>query len=115
MPGEIKVRERGNVTIVDSIGRMTMTDGSAGRFREAIEKLRALGRVSVILSFERNSFVDSVGLGEMVAGRRVLSRAGGNIKLLHPTKRIKGILKLTTLDTIFEIFDDEDAAVRSFG
>jgi len=111
---EITSREVGSVTVVTVHGRMT-ADESNGRVKETIGDLIAKGRKQVVVNLEGISYMDSGGLGEMVACYASANRAGGAVRLANTTKRIKDLLIITKLSTVFDMFESEADAVRSFG
>ena len=82
--------------------------------RETIEDLLQRGQPRIVLDLERLKFIDSSGLGELVACKRRAVECGGNIKILHPAGKVQEVLVLTLLTEVFEVFHDEVAAVRSF-
>lgn len=109
---EITPREREGIVIFDMRGRLTAEEASA--LREAVSGLRAAGKNQGILNLEEVDYIDSTGLGTMVIGFTSLQKAGGNLKLLNLTRRSLELMLLTKLETVFEIFDDEQNAVNSF-
>lgn len=82
--------------------------------RQPIDELLSRGRARIVLDFERVRFIDSAGLGELIAFRKRAVGLGGDIRILHPGKQVEEVLVLTLLTDIFELYHDEDAAVRSF-
>ena len=72
------------------------------------------GQKKLLLNLGEVSYIDSSGIGEMVSGFTTVANQGGTVKLLNLTKRVKDLLQITKLYTVFEVFDDEAAAVRSF-
>jgi len=82
--------------------------------RETIENLLARGQDRIILDMGRVKFIDSSGLGELIACKKRAEQSGGNIKILHPAAKVQEVLVLTLLTEVFEVFHDEGAAVRSF-
>jgi len=82
--------------------------------RQEIDGLLARGRVRIILDLERVKFIDSAGLGELIASRKRAVELGGDIRILHPGRHVEEVLVLTLLTEVFEIFHDEDAAVAAF-
>ncbi len=109
----IKQRDAEGITILDLSGRITIGQGSA-QFRETIRQLMEQGRNRLLLNFADVSYVDSSGIGELVSAYTTLNNQGGQLKLLNLPKRIKDLLRITKLLTVFETFDDEAAALRSF-
>lgn len=106
-------RTVGGVAILDLAGRMMSTDG-AGLLKAAVERLVAEGRTQVILNLSELSYVDSGGLGEMLACYATVTKAGGNVKLAHTTARIQDLLAITKLVTVFDCHDTEAQALESF-
>jgi anti-sigma B factor antagonist len=111
---KLTTRQVGDVTVVDAVGRITLGDG-ASTFRETIRGLAGSGHKKLLLNLAEVSYIDSSGIGEMVAGFTNVTNQGGQVKLLNLATRVKDLLQITKLYTVFEVFDDETAAVRSFG
>ena len=82
--------------------------------RQTIDDLLSRGRARIVLDLERVKFIDSAGLGELVACRQRAVALGGDIRILHAGGKVEQVLVLTLLTEIFELFHDEDAAVCSF-
>ena len=113
MSVKLTTRQVGDVTVVDAVGRITLGDG-ASAFRDTVRDLAAGGNKKLLLNLAEVSYIDSSGIGEMVSGYTTVSNAGGQMKLLNLTKRVKDLLQITKLYTVFEVHEDEAAAVRSF-
>ena len=103
----------GNVTIIDVSGNVTLNDG-AEQVRDKVRAVLQSGQRNVLVNLAGVSYMDSAGLGELVQAYSAASKAGGALKLLSPTKRLKDLLVITKLVTVFQSFDDEAAAVASF-
>jgi anti-sigma B factor antagonist len=110
---KLTTRQVGDVTVVDAVGRITLGEG-ASTFRDTIRDLVASGHKKLLLNLGEVSYIDSSGIGEMVSGFTTVANQGGTVKLLNLTKRVKDLLQITKLYTVFEVFEDEAAAVRSF-
>jgi anti-sigma B factor antagonist len=110
---KMTTRQVGDVTVIDAAGRITLGEG-ASTFRDSIRDLAASGQKKLLLNLADVSYIDSSGIGEMVSGFTTIANQGGSMKLLNLTKRVKDLLQITKLYTVFEVFDDEAAAVRSF-
>jgi anti-sigma B factor antagonist len=110
---KLTTRQVGEVTVVDAAGRITLGEG-ASTFRDTLRDLAGSGKKKLLLNLAEVSYIDSSGIGEMVSGFTTVTNAGGQVKLLNLTKRVKDLLQITKLYTVFEVFDDEAAAVRSF-
>jgi anti-sigma B factor antagonist len=106
-------RQVGDVTVVDASGRITLGEG-ASVFRDMIRDLAAKGNKKILINLADVSYIDSSGIGEMVSSFTTVTNHGGQLKLLSLTKRVKDLLQITKLYTVFEVFEDESSAVRSF-
>jgi anti-sigma B factor antagonist len=109
----IESRLSGDVTILDVAGKITLGDGSVV-LREKVKELVAGGNKKVLLNLGNVTYIDSSGIGELVAAFTSISNGGGALKLLHLTKRVQDLLQITKLYTVFEVFDDEAKAIASF-
>ena len=110
---QVTNRVIGNVSVIDVAGRITLGEG-ASALREDIRNLVAKGNKKILLNLSDVSYIDSSGIGELVSGFTTVTNQGGVLKLLGLTKRVKDLLQITKLYTVFEVFDDEADAVRSF-
>jgi anti-sigma B factor antagonist len=104
----------GNVTILRLSGRFELDDGDVS-FRNWIDRLVAEGRVWIVLDLARVTRIDSAGIGMLVSKFLSARKRGGTIKLLHLTAHSGHLLHITKLNAVFEMFQDEVDAVRSFG
>ena len=111
--GESSTRQLEGVTIVDLRGKIDFGDGSK-RLREILSELVTHGTKNVLLNMKEVDFVDSSGIGEMVRGHVQLAKIGGQLKLVNLSKHVRMLLQVTSLNKIFEIFDDELNGIRSF-
>ena len=110
---QIEERVVGGVTILDLSGKMTLGEGDE-LLKDKIDSLVNAGRKKLLLNLEGVPYIDSAGLGEMVRTYTTVSRQGGKLKLLNLTKRIEDLLSITKLLTVFETYDTEDEAIKSF-
>ncbi|MEP7365195.1 MAG: STAS domain-containing protein [Acidobacteriota bacterium] len=110
---DISQREREGVVIVDLDGRLTVGQ-ETGALREAVLKLSTEGRTNVVLNLEKVEYIDSTGLGGLVICFTTIKKTGGALKLLNLNRRNVELLVLTKLQTVFEVFNDEQDAVNSF-
>lgn len=110
---EIAERTVGDVTVLDLRGKMTLGEGDE-LLKDKINSLLANSRKKLVLNLEGVPYIDSAGLGEIVRTYTTVSRQGGSLKLLNLTKRIEDLLSITKLLTVFETFDNEADAVKSF-
>lgn len=108
--GERKV---GGVTVVDVAGRMVATD-NPGRLKDKITSLVFQGEKRIVLNLGNVNYVDSSGLGEIVACHSSALRGGAEIKIANAGNKIKDLLVMTRLLTVFDAHDTEDGAVKSF-
>ena len=113
MSVKMSSRQVGDVTVVDATGRITLGEG-ASVFRDTIRDLAAKGDKKILVNLADVSYIDSSGIGEMVSSFTTVTNHGGQLKLLSLTKRVKDLLQITKLYTVFEVFEDEASAVRSF-
>ena len=111
----ISERKTGDVVIVDVSGKVTLGDGGDAMLKDKMSSLVQAGQKKVLLNLADVSYVDSAGLGAIVQAYATLSKNGGALKLLNATKRIKDLLSITKLLTIFQTFDNEADGVKSFG
>lgn len=110
---QISERESGTVTILDLSGKVTLGDGDA-LLKDKLHSLVHQGKKNLVLNLAEVNYVDSAGLGAIVAAYTTVTREGGSLKLTNVTKRLQDLLSITKLLTVFETFDSEDEAVRSF-
>jgi anti-sigma B factor antagonist len=110
---EISERKVGNVTIVDISGKMVASE-HPGRLKDKVTSLVFQGDKRIILNLANVTYVDSSGLGEMVACHGSAVRNGGEVKLANAAKRISDLLVMTKLLTVFDAHDSEAAAIKAF-
>ena len=111
---QISERTIGDVVIVDVSGKVTLGDGGDVMLRDKMRSLIQQGQKKVLLNLGDVSYVDSAGLGEIVQSYATVTKNGGKLKLLNVTKRIKDLLSITKLLTVFECHDNEAEALKSF-
>ena len=111
---QLSERVVGDVVLIDLSGKITLGDGGDAMLKDKVRSLLQQGRRKLILNLGEVSYVDSAGLGELVQAYAASSKNGGSLKLLNTTKRIKDLLSITKLLTVFETFDSEAEAVTSF-
>ena len=109
----IASREVDGVTVLDLSGRITLGEGSV-QLRDAIRELLGKVRKSILLDLGEVNYIDSSGLGELVSAYTSARNQGAALKLLKLTKKVHDLLQLTKLYTVFDIYDDEAAAIASF-
>lgn len=113
MSSRAQVRYSGNVAILDLSGRIMLGEGS-GMVRGAIRELVNAGHKQILMNLQNVTYLDSAGLGELVGSYATVSNLGGTVKLLHAQGKVKDLLAVTKLYTVFVTFDDEAEALRSF-
>ena len=106
-------RDAGQITVVDLSGRIVLGDGSA-LLRKTIRGLLEDQRKRILLNLADVDYIDSSGIGELVSGFTAVKNQGGDLKLLHLTKKVRDLLQIPKLYTVFDVFTDESSAVRSF-
>lgn len=109
----ISERYKNNVTILDLAGRICLGESNA-KFRSTLRLLDQEGKNNLLLNLADIAYLDSSGLGELVAGYLANQKNGGEMKLLNLNSRIREIMVMTRLLTIFDVFDDEEQAIDSF-
>jgi len=110
---EINHRSREGVALVDLAGKITLGQGSV-QLRDVVAKLLAEGRNRIILNLDAVHYVDSSGIGELVSRHMTTRNAGGRLVLLHLPQKIRDLLQITKLLSLFEVYDDEETALASF-
>jgi anti-sigma B factor antagonist len=110
---KLSPRQVGDVTVVDVSGRITLGEGSSN-LRDGIRTLVNDGHKKLVLNLADVSYIDSSGIGELVSAFTSVANNGGHLKLLNLTKRVRDLLQITKLYTVFDVYDSETTAVRSF-
>lgn len=113
MSAKLSPRQVGEVIVIDVSGRITLGEGSSN-LREGIREMLGKGSRKILLNLGDVSYIDSSGIGELVSAFTSVANQGGVLKLLNLTKRVKDLLQITKLYTVFDIFEDEAHAVASF-
>jgi len=109
----VSERSVGSVTVLDVSGGVKL-DAGASQLRDKVRSLLQQGRTRLLVNLAAVPSIDSAGLGELVQAYATASRQGGSLKLLNATKRLRDLLVITKLTTVFELFDNEAAALASF-
>ena len=110
---KIKERTRDGVAVLEMSGRL-MGGPDAEAFDEVLKTLIHEGCRNVIVNMEKVRWVNSTGLGILISGYTTLKKSGGELKLLKVSDRIENIFIVSKLYTVFESYQDEDEAIRSF-
>lgn len=106
-------RTKEGITILDVKGQIVAGEG-ADKLRDRLRAMADSGSLNAILNLAHVDYIDSSGLGALVMSYSALKKKGGALKLLNLTRRNVELLVLTKLETVFEVFDDEQNAVNSF-
>jgi anti-sigma B factor antagonist len=109
----VNVRQRGDVTILDLKGKITIGTGDVA-LRNAIQEVMAGGAKKVLINMSEVSTIDSSGIGELVSAYTTATNRGAKLKLYNLPAKVTDILTITQLITVFDVYDSEDEAVRSF-
>ena len=110
---DVKERQAGDVTILDMTGDVRIGEGAIS-LRDSIRTLADQGKKKVLLNLAGVKYMDSTGVGELIANYTTISRQGGQLKLLNLTDRIQNLLVITKLLTVFDSYDNEAEALKSF-
>jgi anti-sigma B factor antagonist len=109
----IHSREIEGAVILDFNGRLVLGEDTV-LLRERVRALIAEGQKKILLNLQDVPYIDSSGLGELVTAFMAVRKEGGDLKLLKLTPKVHGLLQITKLYTVFEVYDDEEAALRSY-
>ena len=113
MSVKLTTRQIGDVSVVDVAGRITLGEGSSA-LRDSLRDMVSKGQKKVLLNLGEVSYIDSSGIGELVSAFTTVTNGGGQLKLLNLTKRVKDLLQITKLYTVFDVHDSEVSAIRAF-
>jgi anti-sigma B factor antagonist len=109
----ITLRERDGVTVIDGEGRITLAGGTA-MLRTTIQHLLKRDVKKIVLNLTQISYLDSTGICELTSSYTTITNKGGQLALLGLNPRVEDLLRITKLYTIFNVFADEDKAIKSF-
>ena len=110
---DIKERVVEGVSVLDISGKIVLGEGDI-QIKDRIKDLLADGQRSILLNLGDVSYIDSAGLGALISGYTTVKREGGQLKLVNLTKRIKDLLAITKLITVFDTYENENEAVGSY-
>ena len=113
MSVKLSTRQVGDVSVVDVAGRITLGEGSSA-LRDLLREMVGKGQKKILLNLGEVSYIDSSGIGELVSGFTTVTNNGGEMKLLNLNKRVKDLLQITKLYTVFDVHDEEAHAIRAF-
>lgn len=105
-------RQTDGITVIDIVGSITL--GEASALGDMVHEMVGKGRKKIILNLRDVSYLDSSGIAQLVSGYATVKRNGGQLKILHLSKKVQDLLSVTSLYKIFEEFSDEQTAVQSF-
>ncbi|HEV3480744.1 MAG TPA: STAS domain-containing protein [Candidatus Acidoferrales bacterium] len=111
---QLHSREIGRVVMIEAVGRLTLTDAHT-KIRDQIHVSTGCGAKKFILNLERVEYIDSYGVGELVRSYSVIRQMAGEMKLACVNERVSEVLRISRLNTIFEIYAEEGAALQAFG
>jgi anti-sigma B factor antagonist len=110
---QLTTREFGRVIVVDVVGKLIISE-SRTQLRDLIHVLSGTGHKRFLLNLAGVDYVDSDGMGELVRCFTTVRQRGGEMKLVQVSKRVADLLQITRLNTLFEIYGDEQVALRTF-
>lgn len=113
MSVKASTRQTGSVTVVDLSGQIKLGEGTAV-LRDTVKDLLGKGQKKILLNLDDVNYIDSIGVGELVSAFTSVRNQGGELKLLHLTKKVRDVLQITKLYTVFQVLDDETAAIAAF-
>ena len=113
MSVKLNTRQIGDVSVVDVAGRITLGEGSSA-LRDTLREMVNKGQKKILLNLGEVSYIDSSGIGELVSAFTTVTNGGGQLKLLNLTKRVKDLLQITKLYTVFDVHESEVSAIRAF-
>jgi len=109
----ISERQAGDVTVLDMGGKITIGEGSVA-LRSAIRRLLEEGKKKILLNLAEVGYIDSSGIGELVSSYTAINKDGGQLKLLNLTQKLRDLLTITKLLTVFDVYETEPEALNSF-
>ena len=113
MSVKLNTRQVGDVSVVDVAGRITLGEGSSA-LRDTLRDMIGKNQKKILLNLGEVNYIDSSGIGELVSGFTTVTNSGGQLKLLNLNKRVKDLLQITKLYTVFDVHEDEAGAIRAF-
>ncbi len=111
---EITKRQRQDITILEPKGKITIGKGDVA-LRDSIQQVLDSGGRKILIDLGATKKMDSSGLGELVAAHATVTERGAELRLMNLSRKLKNVLGITQLITVYDIFDDEEEAVASFG
>ena len=114
MSVKASTRQTGSVIIVDLSGQIKLGEGTS-ILRDTVKDLLGKGQKKILLNLGDVNYIDSIGVGELVSAFTSVRNQGGELKLLHLTKKVHDVLQITKLYTVFDVRDNEAGAIAAFG
>jgi len=113
MSVKASTRQAGSVTVIDLSGQIKLGEGTSV-FRDTVKDLLSKGQKKILLNLGGVNYIDSIGVGELISALTSVRNQGGELKLLHLTKKVRDVLQITKLYTVFHVLNDETEAIASF-
>ena len=110
---KVNVRQVGQVAVIDLNGKITLGEGS-GTLRDIVAEVSGKGNKSILLNMADVTYIDSAGLGEMVGSYTSVTNKGGQLKMVNLQNKVKDLMQITKLHTVFHVFEAEDEAIASY-
>ncbi|MBN2242165.1 MAG: STAS domain-containing protein [Acidobacteria bacterium] len=110
---KFSTRKNGDVTIIDIEGKILLGEGDV-EIKKSVDDLLKKGTKNILLNLAKVPYIDSAGLGEIIRCFTALRRSGGTLKLLSPNERVIDLLNITNLLNVFDCYDDEADAMKSY-
>ncbi len=110
---QVETRANGDVTVIDCKGDIRLGEGTT-LFRNTLRELLKAGSRKIILNLAQVNYLDSTGIGELVGGYTSAHASGASIKMAQLPQKVYALLQITRLITVFEIYDTEEEALKSF-
>jgi anti-sigma B factor antagonist len=110
---KFSVRKAGDIVVIDVDGKIVLGDGDV-EIKQTVDDLLRKGNKKILLNLAKVPYLDSAGLGEIIRCFTALRRTGGNFKLLSPNQRVVDLLSITKLLNVFDCYDSESSAIKSF-
>lgn len=110
---KVNVRQVGQVAVIDLNGKITLGEGS-GTLRDTVAEVSGKGNKSILLNMADVTYIDSAGLGEMVGSYTSVTNKGGQLKMVNLQNKVKDLMQITKLHTVFHVFEAEDEAIASY-
>ncbi len=120
MPINYQARQVGNVTVLDVSGRidlgvpLSFGEGAGHPLQALVRDFAARGQTKIVLNLHDVAYIDSSGIGDLVASATTLRRHGGDLKVVNPSMVVQKLLRMTRVDTVLDVKADEASALQAF-